>query len=361
MLIFHAGPHKTATSYLQENLSRARDELKKRGWCYPRQGTGGAAAHHGLIGSEPDWLQEGSPGQRELKKVRQEHNLVFSTEGAARWGPERYHALADLLGRDRIDVVYTLRDPIDLFQSHWIEQIKQGQTMGLGECMAKHFADPWSSNLLNPLPVLQALVDDRRIRLHAIPFQPLKERGIDIYTHFCAAVLGLDGMVPSKTEPRNVALPILQTEFLRLITLLAADGERRIGSTLRHRFIAKTTDGERRALGQLIRKHGQAARRMVRFPAPHPFKCALEEQLRDALGTCWTQEPSPDRLFRHEPQEYVYYNAFELLLSPEIAAAAEQMLSRLAAGGSTVHGLRSVLTIAKKKAAMMRRAEPDGG
>lgn len=357
MLVFHAGPHKTATSYLQENLRRARRELERRGWCYPHQGTGGAAGHHDIVRTGPEWLQAGGEGRRLLARVPRDRNLVFSAEGAARWAPERYHALADLLGKDQIDVVHALRDPIDLFQSHWIEQIKQGQTYGLADRMAAHFADPWSSGLLNPLPVLQALNQDPRIRLHVIPFELLKAAKTDIFEHFCATVLGLEDMVPSAVAHRNVAMPILQTEFLRLITLLSADGARRIESTLRHRFIAQTTEAERRAFGRLLRDHGQAARRMVNFPAPLPFKLELERQLRGALAGCWTHDPGETPLFGSAPQSYVYYDAFGLMQSPEIVAAAERLLDRLAAGGPISHGLRTSLAKIRGRVGKVREDE----
>ncbi len=347
MLVFHAGPHKTATSYLQENLRRARGALDKRGWCYPRQGTGGTAGHHDLVGRNADWLKEDSKGRRELTRVPRDRSLVFSAEGAARWPPEHYHALAGLLGKDRVDVVYALRDPIDLFRSHWTEQIKQGQTMGLGERMAEHFADPWSSALLNPLPVLQALAGDPGIRLHVIPFEVLKARKIDIFSHFCDAVLGLDGMSPGGAKPRNVAPAILETEFLRLVTLMAADGARRISSTLRHRFMAETTGPERRAFGNLIRVHGVPARRRVEFPAPHPFKVELENRLRERLRGCWTLEPGEAPLYGCAGQEYIYYDAYGLMQNPEIAVAVEQMFKRLHAGGHTTHGVKAGLAKAR--------------
>jgi len=344
MFVFHAGPHKTATSYLQDNLRRSRGLLAARGWCYPRQGTGKSSGHHDIARAGSDWLSPDGAGRKILARVPRDRNLVFSAEAAARWTPGRYHALADVLGKQRIDVVHVLRDPIDLFQSHWTEQIKQGQTMSLGDRMAEHFADPFSSVLLNPLPVLQALIGDSRIRLRVIPFDLLRRGGIDIFTHFCAAVLGLEGMEAGKPVPRNVAPPILQTEFLRLITLLAADGKRRIDSTLRHRFFAEITEAERCALGQLIRDHGQAARRMIQFPAPHPFKVEQEARLRAALAGCWTLDPGDEALFGTHPQAYVHYDAFGLMQAPRIAAAAEQVLSRLGSGGLMMRGVRTGLT-----------------
>lgn len=330
MLVFHAGPHKTATTYLQENLGWARRTLAGHGWYYPRQGTGRHAGHHELAGALDDWLSPGSAGHGILKRLAGRERLVLSAEAAARWAPGRFHALADVLGRDRIDVVHALRDPVDLFQSHWAEQIKQGQTWSLADRMAQHFADPWSSGLLNPLPVLRALHEDPRIRLHVIPFEVLKARRLDIFTHFCAAVLGLQDIDPPVRAARNVGRSAHETEFLRLVTLVVASGEtRRIPSDLRRRFDARFRSDERRGLGELIRLHGQPARRVVTFPAPLPFKTELAARLRPLLDGCWTLDPGADPIFGETPQSYVYYDALTLMQVPQIAEAVAAALDRL--------------------------------
>lgn len=332
MFVFHAGPHKTGSTYVQDNFKRARAELDARGWLYPVQGCGPYAGHQEIGHADPGWLAEGGAGRETLAPVAraaaQGKHVVMSTEGAARWGPERYHAVADALGLETIDVVHALRDPIERLYSFWIEQVKQGLPQSFGDRAAEHLADPLGSDILNPLQTLEPLLADPRIRLHAIPYEVLRSRKIDLYSHLCAAVLGLDGIEPPRDTPSNIALPIFLTEFLRLMTLSVLGQERRIDSKMRLRFFAETNGQERRDLALLLRDRGKPARRRIHFPERVFFKAELETALRDRLAGHWTLDPGETPLYPPGPHDYIYYDAFVLMQDPDVAAAVLTQVAR---------------------------------
>ena len=62
MFVFHAGPHKTGSTYVQDNFMQARTELAERGWLYPEQGCGRYSGQQEIGHAAFDWLAEGGAG-----------------------------------------------------------------------------------------------------------------------------------------------------------------------------------------------------------------------------------------------------------------------------------------------------------
>uniref|UniRef100_UPI00260417CD hypothetical protein n=1 Tax=Aliiroseovarius sp. TaxID=1872442 RepID=UPI00260417CD len=196
MIVMHIGPHKTATTYIQHNFRVARPALEARGWTYPELGTEGLPGHHDM--AHDAWRYVGPDAEKGPDLVdlgrtarAQGRNLVFSAEGFCRWSPPKLDGFSNALEAEQLDLVYVVRDPLDIFYSYWAEEVKQGHSCSLPERIAENFNDPFSSRLLNPLIDLSGFMRQENTRLHVVPYEALRSLDIDIFEHICEAVLGL--------------------------------------------------------------------------------------------------------------------------------------------------------------------------
>ncbi|MES2666536.1 MAG: hypothetical protein V4712_10580 [Pseudomonadota bacterium] len=335
MLVVHAGPHKTATTFIQNNLTAAREDLAGLGWDYLREGTDGGSAHHSIAHNPRPYVDVASPERARLAKAgavatAAGRSVVLSAEGFCRWGPAKLKHMASIFKKDRLDFVYAVRDPFDVFYSYWAEEVKQGHVGSFANRFAEHFNDPSESRLLNPLVDLTPLLKLDRVRIRVVPFNLLKARKIDIYSHFCDQALGLPDMAPKSALARNEALPIELTEFLRLLTVIKADGKRHIGFDFRLRFMNGTTPSERAEIVNVMKEEVGDRMQVVRLNGSSFTKQRIEKQLKLKLAGLWTLDPGTDSIYNADSAEYRYFNEFDLWLSPPIRKLAEDILARLA-------------------------------
>jgi len=335
-LVVHIGPHKTASSYIQVNLLENRDTLAEQGWLYPIEGTEALAAHHHLAHNSADYLPEEAPHRGMLETLGEEarakgQSLVLSAEGFCRWKPSKFDVLADLLGFDGYELVYVVRDPLDVFPSFWAEEVKQGRSMGFAERFAQEFAGPIQSRILNPMRDLNPLLALDRARVHVVPYDTLKSRSIDIFEHLVSSVLGVTGVTARNVKTVNAKHPIEVTEFLRLMTLIHGCGAPNIGSDLRLRFTASSTKRELKDLRYLVRDNARHARRVITVPENVGFRLRVEKLMTARLLENWSIDLEEDeQLFSSKERRFVYYDAYLLSTTDPVRQAADATLQWLA-------------------------------
>lgn len=337
MIVMHIGPHKTASTYIQNNLYEAREQLEARGWIYPELGTKGLPGHHDLAHNASKYLgpdAELGPQLTALSRKAREakQNIVFSAEGFCRWAQPKLTGMIDHLEADHLDLVHVVRDPLDVFYSYWAEEVKQGYSVSLPERFSEHFSDPISSRLLNPMVDLRRFIRLDNIRLHAVPFEELRNREIDIFEHICGAVLGVPNIKAANTRPKNTSFPIELTEFLRLLNLIEGGGIRRLpgGSAMRLIFSNTVSQNEQNEIADLIRAEAPDARREIRFPAESSLKRRLSGALQANLERNWTLQIGKDELFRYDKERiYTHYDSYSLMQKPEIMDLARDVLARV--------------------------------
>jgi hypothetical protein len=336
-LVLHVGPHKTATTYIQNNLAACRERLSKAGWIYPDDlgiTPGVPEAHHDLSYRAETYFWPGRENHHQLTglaaKIRATgKNLLLSAEGFSMWALSQYLRLADVLGFPMVEVVYALRDPVTLLHSYWAEEVKQGMTDSFPDRIAGVTLDPMRSRLLNPLSDLNPLIGSDRIVLHVIPYEILKAKQTDIFSHLCERVLGLGRITPKITDLANQGFPIEQTELLRFLTLLHGKGQSGQGPDLRMRFIRRTTPVERSDWNARIRDAAGDALREVRLPADALFRVAIEGRVIDRAGAFSTLPIQDGNLFNRTARSLPYYDDFLFWNNPVVQAIADLILARI--------------------------------
>ena len=132
-IALHVGVHKTGTTALQAALADARPDLVRHGVLYP----GKKAAHHGaalgLMERSWGWKDRGGEANSRAafdKLARQAAaspgRVIISSEHFCEVDGERAAEAADALGRDRIEVIITLRNLGRLLPSSWQQYLKYG-------------------------------------------------------------------------------------------------------------------------------------------------------------------------------------------------------------------------------------------
>lgn len=336
-LVLHVGPHKTATTYIQNNLAEYRKEFSNAGWLYPANvgiSEGIPEAHHDLSYRAETYFWRDRENHHQLTDLasvlRQSgKNLLLSAEGFSMWSLSQYHRLADILGFREIEVVYALRDPVALIHSYWAEEVKQGMTASFPDRIAGVTLDPMRSRLLNPLMDLNPLISSDRIKLRIIPFEVLKASETDIFSHICSEVLGLGPLPPRVTGLVNAGFPIEQTEFLRLMTLLQYQGRTKVGHGLRMAFIQKTTPKEKDKWNELIRQCARDAERHLILPADALFRLVIEQRVVARTRSFFTTPVEEDTLFNRQEKTITYYDDYLFWNNPEVRKLAINVLSRL--------------------------------
>lgn len=339
-LVLHVGPHKTATTYIQQNLNACRANLLQMGWIYPdnacvsEQNPG---AHHDLAHRAESYLSSDRENHHQLTELATllQHsgkNLILSAEGFSRWSLSKYHRLADILGFQEFEVVYALRDPVALIHSYWAEEVKQGRTVSFPDRIAGATLDPMRSRLLNPLMDINPLISSDRIKLRIIPFEVLKASKTDIFSHICSEVLGIEPLSPEITGLVNAGFPIEQTEFLRFMTLLHFQGRTNVGSELRMAFIRKTKSGERDIWNEQLRQWAKDAVRHLRLPADALFRMVIEQRVVARAQAYFTTPVAEGALFNRQEKTISFYDDFLFWNNPEVNRLALDVLERMGLG-----------------------------
>lgn len=337
-LVVHIGPHKTGTTYLQSNFARQAEELKRRGWLYPRIGERVSTAHHDFSDSRRQFLAgEGrtvDDFRRMIAKADEQGlNLLLSSEGFQKWRANHFDAIRKLAGGRSLHLVYVLRDPLDKFYSMWAQLVKSGLTESLPERMAGHFDDPDGSKLLNPLVEIQPVFGAANVDYTVLLYDELRRREQDLYVFFLQEILGLGDLTPP-VPTANERLPIEMTEFIRLLSIESGYHRGReqrdalnIGNVMRFVF----TEADKARIVETMQRHGAPAKHALEISRTTPEYLALQERLVRLLGAHMRPPPGP-QLFSHETVRWTHYDAAELRAIPQVRAVLAKAVHKARPG-----------------------------
>ena len=336
MFVLHVGPHKTATTWLQQNFHHNKKTLEQAGWLYPQTGERVRVAHHDLSDRPDEVLNAKSRKVRELKAIArksQEHglNILLSSEGFRNWKPEHIKALQAIMAPHEMRIVYCLRDPATLLYSFWAQQVKTGMTTSFPEFSEKQFRRAERSRVLNPLVEVDMLAGIEGASLSLLLYDEIRRQQRDIFDVFVADVLNIAPLPHAPDVSGNERQPLEMTEFMRLVQLRIGnwkeEAEANIGQAFRFMMPRRTEVKIVRTVAAV-----GGARQVAMIERSRPVFRKAEKLLLHRYRDRMIPDPQ-QALFLQGVQECAYYDQAILEDDPAVKRLLDKISSQFRPGG----------------------------
>ncbi len=232
--IIHVGPWKTASTYLQLCLMKARPALQDLGILYPEEFCTETSRyrHKGLFAAiARGRAEETRPVFKKLNE--QGHKtILLSCEDFILFNQDAMETLRDLTGATDFQVVYAARRWSDRIGSLWNQQITMGGAQNLPEFYLSLLAGepPAYYPRGNAEQIVAGDLDYSvnfkltenvfgRDALGIFPYSSITDRKEDVFDVFCQQVLGLKQAPESKFagQRRLASLPTAEQEIVRVL------------------------------------------------------------------------------------------------------------------------------------------------
>lgn len=344
--VVHAGPHKTATTYLQWNFNRRRRELLQRGWLYPSLGESLREGHRDISGARAEVGGRNGRAFRDLQRIaaeahRARSSVLISGEGFRSWNVAEYGAMAGTMGPRALHVVYTLRDPLTSIHSTWAQFARMGvTTRSLPNFVARHVGRPLKSRILNPLSEVAPIRDGCGARCTLLLYDEIVRRKQDIFEAFLEQALGIAGVPPAPHAPANARREVELTEFIRLFAKRNPQFKGTDGANVGEAFSMMLSKRELADIVGAVRSDGASARRELAVSRRIAAYDDLDAELKRAFPDDLKPFPENGRIFPDHDENWTYYDEQELVRIPAVAALLETVERKLAFGSARV-GLAS--------------------
>jgi hypothetical protein len=217
-LVFHVGPHKTGSTYIQVNLARAQGALRDLGVDFPDEWREGHAGHFHLFRK----LKAGYDAEVESDFAsifaRGASTVVLSSEDISDLNPEQLELLRKVTRGRHVEIVFYLRRWSDVIPSSWKENVKHGLTAPFVDWIFEIYADPRAfSNRINNFAKVFG-----KDAIRVVSFSNLVDAGVDLFDHFVEKIVGLRNFnFPNASRAhQNISLAMETTELIRLLNLI---------------------------------------------------------------------------------------------------------------------------------------------
>ena len=332
--IIHVGPHKTGTTYLQLSLKAVRPMLAARGTLYPDfwDFAPRNPSQLPLVQHLRDGVADALLPRFEFLKESGAARVLISAEDLSNLDASAVQLLRDMIGDDPVRVVFYVRRFSELIPSSWQEGIKQGQCYTMPEFLLLHLQAPNHSRLLNfdlKISVFaQAFGHDN---IYLVPYSELRDRGIDIFQHFCEMFLDwADPPLTPDAAEANASRDHRDTELLRALNSIARRHGTEDGSRLRRALDAHRRKLEVTTVTQAI--HRNSTR--IRLNDTWPILQGLHNRIHKAYETRLVGPRQSGELFRPKPID-LRYTTGDYLGEPGVAEALLAAYEELAVVAQT--------------------------
>jgi hypothetical protein len=225
-VVLHIGPHKTGTTYIQQNLLNNRAALAQAGVVYPD--TFLMLAGHNAINRAVTDDPEGSHAALTALVADLQANgqiAVLSAENMSLMDDAALAALRRGLEPLPVHVVVYLRARGPAIWSQWQEYIKFGDTQGFSDYVAELMLSTPDANVVDPLGL--ALRWQRVFgQVTLVDYDGCVAEGRDLTDPLLQVVTGGPMVLPDmRTDQVNTRMPQERVEILRMLNLV---GRRRL-------------------------------------------------------------------------------------------------------------------------------------
>jgi hypothetical protein len=337
MFLLHVGPHKTATTWLQQNFHHNIKALEKAGWYYPQTGERVRVAHHDLSDDPDDILDPKSRKVRELKAIaRKSHdkglNVLLSSEGFRNWKPQQLKALQAIMAPHEMRIVYCLRDPASLLYSFWAQQIKTGSKNSFPQFSKRQFRRPRASRILNPALEVDSLAKLKNTSLTLLLYDEIVRQKRDIFDVFATEVLQIGLLEHAQDVSANERQPLEMTEFMRLMLVRIGtwrqEAEVNIGRVFHYMLGDRSRERIIRSVGAV-----EDARRTITISRDRPVFRKVERLLLKKYRSLMVPQPSEGPLFLDGEQLCTYYDGDVLEADPAVKRLLDEFSNKFRPGG----------------------------
>ncbi len=241
--IIHIGPAKTGSTYLQSTLFVLRPHMLKDGinyaanWWIRRPSEIRHAQLLERLQNPPDRYTEEAFQQLRTSDA---HTVILSCEGFAGLPRENLEYWRSLLGDSPVEIVFYCRRWSESIPSGWQQDVKGGRFETFPELWQRTLQDPFVRPSVNYTPILQnfcAVFGRESLRL--VSYSNLRDRNVDIVTHFRDEVLKWQSDIglPKRHVVRNISPDAIQTETLRCLNYLHFLKTGKVEPRVRDRFL----------------------------------------------------------------------------------------------------------------------------
>ena len=236
-VIFHIGPHKTGTTYMQRRLFQLRSRLARHAITYHMPNRAhlpllepvrveGPAMQHSDIATRltPALLGAFTDEVAEIRDSSQVC-LVISSEALAKLSAEQLAPLKEIFARDQVEVYAYCRRWSDRLPSHWWQLVSTGLTTPFPQWLAGILKQGVTNRIVNESVLWQRWANlFGREAVHVLSYDALRMARVDIADDFLNARLRWGGkfMVPPRRKDMRTMPSALEMEVIRTLSVHAA-------------------------------------------------------------------------------------------------------------------------------------------
>jgi hypothetical protein len=295
--VFHIGPHKTGTTYLQTQFQAHCATLGARGVHYPAQWQDGPGKGHAALAARLKAGDRERLASEFAGLLDQPADMVLiSAEDLSSLPHGDLATLQAMLAGRPARFVCATRRWSDLLPSVWQERVKQGQSYSFPEFLVTCLRNPAETPIMNLNLRLQGFTQIfGATSLHIVSYSELQDRGIDLYSHFATHFLGwADAPLPAAAAPVNASRDTATIEIIRLMNSLSRHAGMVPQDRLRLAFDRLAGDGTLQHVATAIDAHT----RTIRINDRWPELASLHDSLSAQYGTRMVPPRRPNLLFK---------------------------------------------------------------
>ena len=237
--ILHIGPPKSGSKYIQSQLFHSRAFLAANGILYPENWrTRPDKIWHDAV---RDGLREGKDLKADFDNINatEAEKVILTCEAFDGLNPAELERLREYIGQNSVEVVFYARRWSDRIPSDWRQRVMMGQYITFPEFYIRLLSNPEGTGEINYSIVWDTYAKVfGRNSLRIVSFNNLIDLRVDLFDHFCRAILGLEQTprVEKGLIQKNAGPNMIDTEILRDLNYLYYLGTSVVGHSTRVKF-----------------------------------------------------------------------------------------------------------------------------